>query len=91
MSSVIEGLEEQGKQILEGHKDIVLVNEEVNQIWELEVTQLTKPLRAVIIQQLRDNRKNFAAKKAKGRAKKVVIPVPEGGLTLEDLDIEIEL
>lgn len=91
MSSDIELLEAQGKQILEGHKDIVLVSEEVNKVWELEVTELTPALRAVIIESLRNNRKNFAAKKAKSKAKKLSTPVPEGGIQLADLDLELDL
>ncbi len=91
MSEVIEKLELQGEQILAGHKDVVLVSEEVNQIWDLEVTELTHNLRAVIIQKLRLNRKDFTAKKAKARGKKPAVPLPEGGIDLDDLDLEITL
>jgi hypothetical protein len=88
---VMDKLESQGLKILEGHKDIELISEEVNQIWELEVTKLTKPLRAVIIEQLRNNRKNYAKKKAKPRGKAPAVPVPEGGISLDDLDLDIKL
>ena len=91
MSSGIEILEHQGQQILEGHKDIELLPEEVNLIWELQVDELTPALRAVIIESLRNNRKNFAKKKAAGRGRKPSVPVPDGGISLDDLDIEVEL
>lgn len=90
-TNVVEKLEAQGKLILEGHKDIELVSEEVNQIWDLEVTELTPALRSVIIETLRNNRKNYAKKKAKGRGKKPAVPVPEGGISLDDLDLDIKL
>ncbi len=91
MSEVMDRLEQVGKDIITGHKDIELISEEVNLIWELEVSELTQNLRAVIIEQLRNNRKNFAHKKAKAKAKKVSTPLPEGGISLDDLDLEIKL
>lgn len=91
MSETLDKLETQGQEILEGHADIVLVNEEVNQIWDLEISELTKNLRAVIIQHLRNNRKLFnQVRKAKATKKKST-PVPEGGINLDDLDLDIKL
>ena len=87
----ITKLEEQGKKILEGHGDVTLVNDEVNQIWNLEVTELTKPLRAVIVQHLRENRKLYAQAKTKKAAKKTKVPVPEGGIELGDLELDLNL
>jgi len=90
---ILEKLESQGLKILEGHKDIELINEEVNLIWDLEVTELTKPKRAVIIQHLRNNRKLFnTVKKARAAKKtKPKVPVPEGGIDIDDLNLELEL
>ena len=89
--SDLEALENQGKRILEGHRDVTLVNEEVNMIWDLEVSQLTKPLRAVIIEHMRNNRKLFNTVKKARAAKKTAVPVPEGGINLDDLDLDIKL
>lgn len=89
--SDLENLEIQGKKILEGHKDVTLVNEEVNRIWDLEVSELTKPLRAVIIEHMRNNRKLFNAVRKAKATKKTAVPVPEGGINLDDLDLEIKL
>ncbi len=91
MSEVIEKLENQGQQILKGHGDVTLVNEEVNEIWSLDFADLTKPLRAVIIQHLRNNRTLFNAVKQARKTKKAKVPVPEGGLKIEDLDLDLEL
>ncbi len=85
-------LETQGAAILEGHKDIVLVNEEVNQIWSLPLDDLNEPLRAVIIQHLRNNRVLFNKVKAKrASTRKPKVPVPDGGITLDDLDLDLKL
>lgn len=93
MSEIVDKLRTQGEQILSGHEDIVLVNEEVNQIWDLDVDDLDRPLRAVIIRHLRDNRKLFhktkAARATKRASKKV--PVPDGGISLDDLDLDVTL
>ncbi|MGW8177691.1 MAG: hypothetical protein ACWGQW_02685 [bacterium] len=90
-SEIISQLETLGQKILEGHKDIELDSSEVNLIWELEVSELTKPLRAVIIENLRQNRKTFAQKKAQGRGKKKATPLPQGGIDLSDLDLDLKL
>lgn len=90
-TDVVAKLTEQGKQILEGHKDIELASEEVNQIWDLDVGELNPQLRGVIIETLRRNRKNYTKKKAAGRGKKKAVPVPEGGISLDDLDLDIKL
>jgi len=91
VSEVIEKLENQGQQILKGHGDVTLVNEEVNEIWSLGFADLTRPLRAVIIQHLRNNRTLFNAVKQTRKTKKAKVPVPEGGLKIEDLDLDLEL
>ena len=92
VNPVLLKLEEQGTQILTGHVDVVLVNEEVNLIWDLEITELSKPKRAVIIQHLRNNRKLFhKTKAARAKKKSTKVPVPEGGINLEDLDLDLKL
>ncbi len=88
---VMEKLESQGKQILSGLGDVTLVNEEVNQIWDLEITELTKPLRAVIVQHLRNNRKLFNQVRKAKSTRKAKVPVPDGGINLDDLDLDLKL
>jgi hypothetical protein len=90
-SEILAKLENQGHQILQGHSDIVLVDSEVNLIWELEASELNEKHRAVIIEHLRNNRKNFAKKKAAGRGRKPATPVPTGGIDLGDLDLDLKL
>jgi len=90
-SEILVKLEAQGQQIIEGHKDIELLDNEVNLIWELEPSELNAKHRAVIIEHLRNNRKNFAKKKAQGRGKKPATPLPLGGIELGDLEIEIKI
>ena len=70
MVPVLDKLEAQGEEILSGHKDIVLVNEEVNQIWDLPVNDLSRAKRAVIIRHLRNNRMLFNTVKTARKAKK---------------------
>lgn len=92
LTNIIDKLESQGSKILEGHRDVTLVNEEVNQIWDLDITKLTKPLRAVIVQHMRNNRTLFnTVKKARKDRKSAKVPVPEGGIDLGDLDLDLNL
>ena len=88
-SETLEKLTEQGSLILQGHSDIELVNEEVNQIWELDAADLSKSLRAVIIQQLRNNRQLFVQNKKAKAAKKLKKAVPDIGIDLDDLDLSL--
>jgi hypothetical protein len=90
-TEILDKLESQGEKILSGHKDIELVNEEVNLIWSLPVDDLSRPKRAVIIQHLRNNRTLFNTVKSARKAKKTKVPVPEGGIDLKDLDLDLEL
>jgi len=88
---LLDKLEAQGEQILAGHGDVTLINEEVNEIWSLEVVELSRAKRAVIIQHLRNNRKLFNQVRTKKKSAKAKVPVPEGGIDLDDLDLDLKL
>ncbi len=87
---VVPKLEAEGQQILSGHSDIELIDSEVNQIWDMDPGDLNKPLRAVIIEKLRQNRKKFLqTKKERAAKRKPKVQVPDDGISLNDLELKL--
>ena len=81
----IEQLESLGEQILTGISGLEIDHTLVERIWDLEPKDLTKNLRAVIIEKLRRDRALFK-EKTKTRAAKKKISAPST-LNFDDLDL----